>query len=223
MNWRSDPATAGAVAPGSSGVVDEIPRRTQAIALSALLLGGVLLGLTIHAGDGSAQFYVAALASGALWIVAAWLAPKTERPMASPRDLAWGASAGVASFLVFVAAFQIARQVPLLERQVGSLLDAADRSGRWWVIAIALVNAVAEELFFRGTLVDAVRRPHRWAAGIVPYALTTVGSANIALVVAAIAMGSVFTALRIRSRGVAGAIACHVVWSMLMLTLFPRP
>lgn len=239
----SSPPDGGRVGAASS--IEPIPSRTRLVAAGALLIGGVLIWATLEAGDGSGLFYAAGFTLAGVWASAAALATPADRRSARWTDVVVGAVTGACCFGLFVAAFFVARRIGLLEDQVGSLLDAADRSALAPVLTLALANAVTEELFFRGTLIDAVRPARRWAAGIVPYALATAPSGNVALVLAAIVMGAVFTALRlmrcpsrrldathveapvrnttpVRST-LATPIACHVTWSLLMLLAFPRP
>jgi uncharacterized protein len=205
------------------GTLDEIPARTRRVAAIALLLGGALLGVTLSADDGSALFYAAGFALAGIWAAAATLAPRHGRRTPRPADVAIGVAVGAAAFGGFVVAFLLVRRVGFLDDQVGSLLDTADRSGLGPVIALALLNAIAEEAFFRGTLIDAVRARQRWITGIVPYVVATLPSGNVALVLAASAMGAVFTGLRLARHNVTTPLVCHVTWSLLVLTAFPRP
>lgn len=207
----------------SVGTLDEISPRTRRVAVVALLLGGAMLGITLGADDGSALFYVAGFALAGIWAAAAALAPRHDRRTPHPVDAVIGAVVGVTAFAGFVGAFLVVRRVGFLDDQVGSLLDTADRSSLGPVIALALVNAVAEEAFFRGTLVDAVSARRRWIAGVVPYVIVTLPSANVALVIAAGAMGAVFTGLRLARHNITAPLVCHVTWSLLMLLAFPRP
>ncbi len=125
-------------------------------------------------------------------------------------------------FGVFIIGAWALRRIDFLGNAVDELLGAADSSATMWVLMLAGVNAVAEELFFRGTLIDAVRRRFAVAAGMVPYVLTTVPSGNVALVIAAVVMGAVFTALRLRTGALTASIATHLTWSALMILVFPR-
>jgi membrane protease YdiL (CAAX protease family) len=89
------------------------------------------------------------------------------------------------------------------------------------VIGVTLVNAITEELFFRGALFAAV--PARMAVGVTTgvYALASAASANAMLVFAAIVLGLV-TALERRSTGgVLAPMLTHVTWSLLMLLVLP--
>lgn len=210
------------------GPVEAIPVRVRVVAVGALLLGAVLLWLTLDAPDGSTRFFASGFALAAVWTAAAAAAPRHGRRRGGVRDrdlligVAAGAETGVAAFGAFVAAYAVVERVDWLAEPVTALLDTADGSGRGAVLALALTNALAEELFFRGTLVDAVRGRWRWLAGIGPYAASTAAAGNVALVLAALVMGSAFTALRLRTRSVVPPLACHVVWSTLMIVAFPR-
>jgi hypothetical protein len=137
-------------------------------------------------------------------------------------DAAIGALAGSAMFGIFIAGSWVVHRIHLFDNAVDELLRTADSSAIWWVMTLACVNAVAEELFFRGTLIDAVRGRFAMTVGVVPYVLATVPSGNIALVIAAAVMGAVFAGLRVRTGALTASIATHVTWSALMILAFPR-
>ena len=125
-------------------------------------------------------------------------------------------------FGVFVVSSWVIHRLHVLDTAVDDLLRTADSSALVWVLALAGANAVAEELFFRGTLIDAARRRYAFALGVVPYVLTTVFSGNPALVIAATVMGTVFTVLRLRTGALTASITTHLTWSALMILAFPR-
>jgi uncharacterized protein len=201
-------------------VVD--PRSTR-VALVALAIGAVLVGTTLSVEDGSWEFYAAGFALAATWVVAYILAPTRSRPDRSHRvDAAIGVFAGSAMFGIFIAGSWAVHRIHLFDNAVDELLRTADSSTIWWVMTLACVNAVAEELFFRGTLIDAARGRFAMTVGVVPYVLATVPSGNIALVIAAAVMGTVFAGLRVRTGALTASIATHVTWSALMILAFPR-
>jgi membrane protease YdiL (CAAX protease family) len=90
------------------------------------------------------------------------------------------------------------------------------------VLAIAVVNAVAEERFFRGALPVALVGDHRAVVATAVYVLVTVATLNVALVVAAAAMGTVFMLERLATRGILAPTLTHLTWSTLMLLAIPR-
>ncbi len=197
--------------------------RSRPVAVGTLIVGATLIGVTFGVPKGRTAFYLAGFALAATWLVAFALVPSRIRPHRHlPADITVGLGAGSTMFGVFLAGAWTLSGVPLIDKAVDDVFTTADTSTMLWVIALAGVNAVAEELFFRGTLIDAVPRRFAAAAGVVPYALTTVPSGNAALAIAAMVMGAVFTALRIRTDALTASIATHLSWSALMIALFPR-
>ena len=204
-------------------VHDAVDTRPTRVAVVALLVGAVLLGITLNVPEGSWQFYAAGFAMAATWIAAFVVARTTfPRDRRALPDAILGAVVGVAMFGVFAAGSWALHRVHLFDSAVDELLHAADASTVGWVLALAWVNAVAEELFFRGTLIDAARGRFPFAVAVVPYVVTTVPSGNPALVLAAAIMGTVFAVLRIRTGTLTASIATHLTWSTLMILAFPR-
>ena len=90
------------------------------------------------------------------------------------------------------------------------------------ILLIALVNGVAEELFFRGAL-HAALEPRRPALiSTIIYVTVTAATGNIALIAAAAVMGTLFSLERLRTRSVLAPILTHVSWSTLMILALPR-
>lgn len=129
---------------------------------------------------------------------------------------------GVALFGAFFAAKLIADQVPVLSGSVASVLARADAGPLALVLGIALVNGVGEEIFFRGAVQSAFGANHAalWATAV--YCAVTVATLNLALVAAALVMGSVFSAERRATGGVLAPVITHLSWSTLMVCLLPR-
>jgi uncharacterized protein len=197
--------------------------RSRQVAIGALVVGAALLGITLGVRQGSAAFYAAGFALAGTWAAAYALAPSGLRSGHRRLfDSVVGLCVGSLMFGVFIVGAWVIRRFDLLGDAVAELLQAADSSAMVWVLTLAGVNAVAEELFFRGTLIDAVHRRFALAAGVIPYVLTTVPSGNIALIIAAAVMGAVFTVLRLRTGALTASIATHLSWSALMIILFPR-
>jgi membrane protease YdiL (CAAX protease family) len=202
---------------------DVVDRRSSRTAVVALVVGAILAGITLNVDNGSWQFYVAGFALAATWVTAYVIAPTRPRPdRRRTRDAGLGVLVGCAMFGVFVAGSWVMHRLHVFDGEVDDLLATADSVALGWALAVAGVNAVAEELFFRGTLIDAARRHFAYAAGIVPYVFSAVPSGNIALVIAAAVMGTAFTVLRMRTGALAASITTHLVWSALMILAFPR-
>ncbi|MEO5679705.1 MAG: CPBP family intramembrane glutamic endopeptidase [Acidimicrobiales bacterium] len=202
-------------------------RRRRVVVMATLGVGAALLGGTLAAPEGSGLFYGLGVLVAATWIAGSLLsgplhlgrrggAARGGRQLVAPLVL------GAALFLAFAAASLVAQRIPFLAGAVDRVLAKADAGPRGFVLALALVNGVAEEVFFRGALHTAFGR-HRaalWATGL--YVLVTVATLNLALVAAAVVMGTAFTAERQATRGVLAPVITHVTWSTLILFLLPR-
>jgi len=197
--------------------------RAARVAIVALLIGAGLVGVTLNVRDGTWQFYAAGFALAATWIIAYVVAgTHVRRDRRMTRDALIGVVVGAAMFGVFVAGSWVLHRIHVFDDAIDELLRAADASRLVWVLVLAWVSAVAEELFFRGTLIDATRDHFPLAVAVLLYVATTVPSGNPALVVAAAIMGTVFTVLRVRTGTLTASIATHLTWSTCMILLFPR-
>lgn len=84
---------------------------------------------------------------------------------------------------------------------------------------IALVNGVAEELFFRGAVYAALEPRRPAVTSTLVYVAAT---ANVALVAAAAVMGALVSLERRSTRSVLAPIVTHLTWSMLLVLVLPR-
>jgi hypothetical protein len=200
------------------------PRRVVVIA--TLVVGTAILGGTLAAPQGSALFYALGLVAAVTWIVGAALsgpipARRPSRATSRRVDVVVAVVIGVALFGAFLAAKLLADSLPLFSGSVASVLATADAGPRVSVLALALVNGVGEELFFRGSLQSSfTEHAAGWTVAI--YCVVTLASLNVALVAAALVMGAVFSAQRRATGGVLASIVTHLTWSTFMLLLLPR-
>ena len=112
------------------------------------------------------------------------------------------------------------RQIPVIDRQVSSVLDHADQGVTPILLLITVVNGIAEELFFRGALYAAVPRyPVVWST--VAYVVATLATGNFMLAFAAVLLGVVVGLERRASGGILAPILTHVTWSTVMLFALP--
>jgi membrane protease YdiL (CAAX protease family) len=195
--------------------------------VAAVAVGTTLTALTLRVPRGSGAFYAAGFAQAGVWSAASVAC----RPIAwtgrwdRVRELLTGAGVGALSFVAFVGAAAVGRHVGFLAGPIDSVLRKADSGPVVFVLALALVNGVAEELFFRGVLVDLTLHLGSVAAvsisTTVYVAVTAVGGNN-ALTAAALVMGAVFAIERVVSRGLLVPIVTHLVWSTLMILALPR-
>ena len=202
-------------------------RRRRAIVIATMALGAALLGGTLAAPEGSGLFYGFGVLVAATWLGGSFLSGPLHLGRGGgeadgTRQVVAPLVVGVVLFLLFAAAALVARRIPLLSGAVEDVLATADSGRRSFVLALALLNGVAEEVFFRGALHSAFgrHRPVLWSTAL--YALVTVATLNLALVAAAVVMGVIFAAEREATRGVLAPIVTHVTWSTLILFLLPR-
>jgi len=197
------------------------------VVVLALAVGTTLTAMTLRVPRGSTAFYVTGFAQAGVWTVASVAC----RPVLwtgrwdRTRELLTGIGVAVLSFLAFVGAATVGRHIGFFAESIDSVLRKADAAPVLLVLALALVNGVAEELFFRGVLIDATIHFGNGAAVAVSTAtyvgVTAVGGNN-ALTAAALVMGIVFAIERVLSRGLLVAIVTHLVWSTLMILALPR-
>jgi len=211
------------------------------VALVTLVVGAALLAGTLVSSRGSAAFYAFGFALAATWAIGSvaagpitlaagpiTLAAGTStlaggaRRRGRVRIVLAGATVGALAYGVFVVAALVCRHLPGLGSAVDDLLTTADAGRFGVVLALALANAVAEELFFRGALLDAIATARAPVWATLAYVLVTAGGGNIALVAAAVVMGSLFMVERLRSGGVLASIVTHATWSTLVLVAFPH-
>ena len=205
---------------------DVVLRRRRITVGVTIVIGTALLAATLRVPRGSNSFTILGLLVAATWIIGALVSgPIPLRPVGtSPwRTVVVPALAvGIVSFLGFLAAYFVAQHLPLVSAALDSVLAKADAGPVALVLAVALVNGVAEELFFRGAL-HAAAEPHRPAVvATVVYVGVTATTGNVALVLAAAVMGTIFSLERLSTRSVLAPIVTHVTWSTLMVLALPR-
>jgi membrane protease YdiL (CAAX protease family) len=123
---------------------------------------------------------------------------------------------------VFVVGGLIVREIPVVADLVTRLLRYSDQGSWRLTMAIALLAAVAEEMFYRGALYTALGRHHPLLISTVIYALATLGSSrNPMLAFAAIILGTVCALERRATGGVLAPILTHFVWTLVVLLGLP--
>ena len=89
------------------------------------------------------------------------------------------------------------------------------------ILVVTVVNAVAEEVFFRGAVYAAIGARFTVALTTIVYAATIAISGNIALAFAAAVLGLVLAVERRMTGGILAPALTHVTWSVLMLIVLP--
>ena len=193
-----------------------------------VVIGAVCLGWSLQIDPGNAMFYVATLVLAGIWTVGAFASGplylgRVARAGSHDdlrRPVAGAVLLGLLLAGVFVLGAFVVRQVPVIDRQVSSVLNHADQGVTPVLLLITVVNGVAEELFFRGALYAAVpRHPVVWST--VAYVVATLATGNFMLAFAAILLGVVVGLERRASGGILAPILTHVTWSTVMLFALP--
>ena len=214
--------------PSSEPAVVDAPaarRRRRAVTAITIVIGTTLLAATLRVPRGSAWFTILGLLVAATWTVGSIVSGPI--PLQPDRDVVWRTVVGpvvggVAAFAAFVAAYLVARHLPLVGAALDGVLATADAGPTALVLCVALVNGAGEELFFRGAL-HAALEPHRPAmATTIAYVVVTAATGNIALVIAAAVMGTLLSLERLSTRGVLASMVTHLTWSTLMILALPR-
>ncbi len=205
-------------------------RRRQIVCAFVIVVGAVVLGFSLRVDpEDTVRFTVAALVLAAVWTVGAFasgplhlgrIGRPTEPDLAAPRPVVQPILIGAALAVVFVLGAFVVREIPWLDDQVGKVLAHAQAGDGAVLLAVTVVNGIAEELFFRGALYAAIpRRPILWTT--VAYTVATLATGNVMLGFAAILLGAVVGLQRRASGGILAPILTHLVWSVSMLYALP--
>ena len=186
--------------------------------------GATLLRRSLSAKADSGRFYALTAGLAGTWTASALLTTAVPVWPAGRKSLvaevARPALTGATTFALFYAAAAIARRHPFAHRAIAGVLRYVDEGTTPAVLLTASVNAVAEELFFRGALWEAAGEDPI-AGTVLAYSAVTAGAGNPALAVGAAITGVIFGRERARSGGVAAPVIAHLTWSALMLTCLP--
>ncbi len=204
-----------------------VVRHRRIVVAVTLVVGTALLAATLAVPTGSDLFTALGLLVACTWVGGSLLSGPVHLgrrggATAGRREVGGPVLLGVVAFLGFLAADLVAREIPGLDSALDSILDKADAGPLAVVLVVALVNGAAEEVFFRGALHSAFGGHAAARNATVVYVLVTVATLNVALVVAAAVMGTVFALERLATRGILAPMLTHLTWSTLMLVALPR-
>lgn len=193
----------------------------------AVVAGCVLLVLSLAGGaGGTTAFIVTTTLLAGVWVLgalAAGPAPAGRFPLVTGdggRAAALGTGVGVVLAAVFVAGGAIARLLPWADSLVTEVLAHIQQGSV--VVLVALLNAVAEEMFFRGPVYTLLQRHRPILTSALAYTAVTTFTGNPMLVLAALPLGLACAAQRRATGGVLAPVCTHVVWSAAMVLLLPR-
>ena len=191
-----------------------------------LVVGAAVLGFSLRRTPGESSFYWLTLALAAVWLTGAFISGplhlgginwrgRNQRPVIS------GTIIGLLVGGIFVVGGLIAREVPAIAALIVRVLQFAHHGPFLLVVAITLVNGVAEEVFFRGALYTALGRHHPVLTSTVLYACATMASGNPMLGFAAIILGTVCALERRASGGILAPMLTHFFWGLIMVLALP--
>jgi membrane protease YdiL (CAAX protease family) len=203
----------------------QIVRRRVVVAFT-LLIGSVLLGVSLSIRPGDDVFYVMTVLVALTWVAGALLSgplylgrirvrERLRRPILTPMVT------GLVLAAVFVTGALVVREVPPLRDAVNSVLAHARYGAIVPILAVTVLNGVAEEVFFRGGLFAAIGHRHAVPVTTVVYAAVTLATGNLMLVFAAFLLGLVLGLQRRASGGILAPILTHITWSTTMVLTLP--
>jgi len=203
-----------------------VVRRRRLIVFVVLVVGAVLLGYSLRSRPGEESFYLSAVLLGAVWTVGTILSGplhlgsinwrgRNQRPVLS--GIVIGALLGG----VFLVGGLLAREIPPIAERITRVLEYTNHGHLGFIVAIALINAVAEELFFRGALYTALGRFYPVAISTLLYVCSTSVSGNPMLGFAALILGTVCACERRATGGVLAPVLTHLTWGLIMVLALP--
>lgn len=205
----------------------EVVRRRRQVVAGTTLVGTTLLGASLQSEPDSKAFYGLTAATAATWVGGALASgplhlgyiqlrsDKLVRPVVTP------VATGVAAFGAFYACALVSRRIPFLRDAISSVLSFADAGRPPAVLATTLVNGLAEEVFFRGALYEAVAPTYPVVQSTATYTLVTAATRNPSLMLAGAVMSTLFGLQRRATGGIQAPVITHVTWSALMLRYLP--
>ena len=204
-------------------------RRRPKVIAGSCVTGAALLGASFSTKPGSPRFYAVSLGAAGIWLIGGlrsgprYLGWQHGRPDQLRRTVVAPIAAGAAAFGIFYVGAQIARRIPVLNAAITSVMRYTHEGSGPLMMATVVVNAIGEEVFFRGALFDAVDDRRRGVStSTAVYSLVITATRNPALVLASGIMGTLFARQRRATGGIQASTLTHVTWSMLMLRFLPR-
>ncbi|MEO9327509.1 CPBP family intramembrane glutamic endopeptidase [Gordonia aurantiaca] len=195
-----------------------------------LILGAVMLAVSLRVEPGDTAFYPLTIGMAVVWTVGALVSgplrlgsysPVASRPPDRLGAVGLGVVTGLAVGGAFVVGALVARLIPAVSDLANQVLAFADYGSLAVVTAITLVNGLAEELFFRGSVYSAARPHNPVLISTVIYVLVTMASGNVMLGFAGAILGTVCAILRRSTAGVLAPAITHVIWGAIMVLALP--
>jgi len=224
--------------------VGRMVTRQQLTTVGVAVVGATILGFLLRVDPGSTTFYLLTLLLAGVWTVGGFLAGPVHLgrvgPLLPARKEAPTSAAGItepepppgvrpwlgpfvlglALSALFVVGGLVVREIGPLADAVRGVLGYASDTPLVLIVAVTAINGVAEEIFFRGALYDAVPH-HKEIVTTLVYAVATLATGNPMLAFAALLIGYVTAHQRRITGGILAPALTHITWSVSMLFILP--
>jgi membrane protease YdiL (CAAX protease family) len=200
--------------------------RRRVVVAVVLVIGAAVLGYSLTRAPGEAAFYWLTFALAAIWMVGALVSGPLHLGVArfrgrNERPVFTGTGIGLVLGGVFVLGALAARRLSAASEAITEVLEFANAGSLRLIVVIVMVNAVAEEMFFRGALYTALGRGRPLAVSTLLYIAVTLASGNLMLGFAALVLGTVCAIERRATGGVLAPVLTHLVWGLVMVLALP--
>ncbi|CAJ1495106.1 type II CAAX endopeptidase family protein [[Mycobacterium] kokjensenii] len=203
-----------------------VVRRRRVVVAVVVLIGAAVLASMHDKLPGDPAFYWLSLVLAAVWSVGAVVAGplhlgvlrfrgRNERPVFT------GTGVGLVLGGIFIVGALAAKDIPAMAHQVAAVLAFTTEMSWRLVVLIAIVNAIAEEMFFRGALFSAFGRHSPMVLSTLLYVAAMMAAGNVAVGIAALVLGTVCAMERRATGGVLAPVLTHLVWGLMMVLALP--
>lgn len=204
-----------------------VVRRRRIVVAVVLVIGAALLGYSLTRPPGDSSFYWLTLALAGVWASGAFASGplhlgcirfrgRNQRPVIT------GTAVGLALGAVFVIGGLIAREIPGVREYITRVLEYADYGPLALVAFITVVNGLAEEMFFRGSLYTALGTVKPVLISTIFYVIATAATTgNPMLGFAAIILGTICAFERRVTGGILAPMLTHFFWGLIMVLALP--
>lgn len=192
-----------------------------------LLVGAVLLGYSLSRPPGDETFVWLTLALAGVWAAGAFLSGPLHMGHIdfrgrSKRPIVTGTAIGLGLGAIFVVGGLVAREIPGVDDYIRDVLQYSKAGPLYLIVFITVINGLAEEMFFRGSVFTALLKYRPVLTSTVLYVIATAATTgNPMLGFAAIILGSVCAFLRRATGGVLAPMLTHFFWGLVMVLALP--
>ncbi|TQK28466.1 type II CAAX endopeptidase family protein [Arthrobacter sp. SLBN-53] len=217
---------AGRKAPPSDEPAAVVGRRKFVVG-AVLLVGAALLGYSLSRPPGDDTFIWLTLALAGVWAIGAYCSGPLHMGRVDfrgrmRRPLITGTAIGLGLSAVFVVGGLVAREIPGVNDYIRDVLEYSKSGPLYLIVFITVINGLAEEMFFRGSLYTALLRHRPVLTSTVLYVIATAATTgNPMLGFAAIILGTVCAFLRRATGGVLAPMLVHFFWGLVMVLALP--